>query len=404
MSRSSLPLDGSDPLAAPGLMQVKDFLYWRAPRPDIRAGHSSSSVRLPGRAGDGQDAARAKLCRKLEADLIRWRAKLAKPAKSAKPTQRTLAHSWRWIMRRYLTDEFSPFSEVKANTQVSYRDELAYWDEAIGNVLVSATDYVAIKRLQRDMQAGGRSLSFIARKFTMLRIVANYGAAIAPKMFIDIRMILSTIRFKKPGPRDVFPTEAQVMAIINVCDDAGDPMMALGLALQWWLTLRARDVRGDWMGTGKDARWVDGLTWSMIKGDMAEIRKVVSKTAASDPREMVWDLSPLPDIQARLRAIPIDQRVGPVIRQPDGQPFHRNRFTEKFRKYRAVAGVHKDVKMMDTRAGAINHAKSLGATEVEMQLQAGHASSSTTQRYIRGREAEVNKVIKLRSGGAKEQG
>ncbi len=197
------------------------------------------------------------------------------------------------------------------------------------------------------------------------------------------------------------------MAIIKVCDDAGDPMMALGLSLQWWLTLRARDVRGDWMGQGKDARWVDGLTWSMIRGDMAEIRKVVSKTAGSDPREMVWDLAPLPDIQARLRAIPTDQRVGPVIRQPNGQPFHRNRFTERFRKYRADAGVPKDVKMMDTRAGAINHAKSLGATEVEMQLQAGHASSSTTQRYIRGREIEVNKVIKLRSaagkGGVKEQ-
>jgi hypothetical protein len=61
--------------------------------------------------------------------------------------------------------------------------------------------------------------------------------------------------------------------------------------------------------------------------------------------------------------------------------------------------VPKSVRMMDTRAGAINHAKSLGATEVEMQLQAGHASSSTTQRYIRGREEEVNRVIRLRVGG-----
>ena len=67
----------------------------------------------------------------------------------------------------------------------------------------------------------------------------------------------------------------------------------------------------------------------------------------------------------------------------------------------------KDVKMMDTRAGAINHAKSLGATEVEMQLQAGHASPRTTQRYIRGRAIARAEVLKLRSaagkGGEKEQ-
>lgn len=64
-------------------------------------------------------------------------------------------------------------------------------------------------------------------------------------------------------------------------------------------------------------------------------------------------------------------------------PFDRYRWSGKFRTYRTVAGVPRDVWMMDTRAGAITDAKRAGASKVLMQHQANHASDKTTNRYIR---------------------
>jgi integrase len=316
-----------------------------------------------------------------------------------KCTAKDAPKSWGWIIARYLSDDISPFADVKANTKAGYREDCATWAALVGNSLVADTDFETLKRWQRQMQAAGRSLSYISRKFTMLRIVANYGAALNPKLFGDVRVILSTMRFKKPAPREVAPTKDQVEAIIAAADAAGDPLFALAISLQWWLTLRAVDVRGQFLGSGKDRRWADGLTWNMIEGDMAAIRKVVSKTAGSEPREMIWALGDLPDIQARLRAIPTDKRIGPVILKPDGKPYDRNWFTAKFRRYRTAAGVPDTMKAMDTRAGAITHAKSLGASTIQMQHAAGHASPTTTQRYIRDRAAEVAEVIQLRTGG-----
>lgn len=390
MTRSSLPLDGSDPLAAPGMFKAKAFFYWRATRPDITAGYGKSAIKLPGKEGDGQDFARAARSRELERDLIRWRSEQNRP--------KMVPFSWRWLIAKYMLDDFSPFQEVKANTQAGYRETCAYWSSAVGDVLITATDYEALKRWQRAMENKGRSTAFISRKFTMLRILANYAAALNPKQFGEVRTILSTMRFKKSAPRDVAPTKGQIEAIIAAADKAGDPMMALAISLQWWLTLRAVDVRGHWLGSGKDKRWADGLTWNMIEGDMAAIRKVISKTRDSEPRVIEYALTDLPDIQDRLRAIPADKRVGPVILQDSGQPYDRSWFTAKFRRYREAAGVPADVKMMDTRAGAITHAKSLGASTVQMQHAAGHASPSTTQRYIRDRGQEVAEVIQLRTG------
>ncbi|MDB6151484.1 MAG: recombinase [Chthoniobacter sp.] len=386
--RCDLPLDGSDPLAAPGMFQAKHAFYWRAPRPDIAAGYRKDAIRLPGRAGDGQDLIRAARARELERGLLNWRSEQEGP--------KVAPNSWRWLIAKYLTDDFSPFREVKENTAKGYRESLAYLSVAIGAKLIADTDYEALKILQRGMESNGRSVAFISRKFTMLRIIANYATALNPREFAHVGVVLSKMRFKKSAPRDVAPTKPQIEAIIAAADKAGDPMFALAISLQWWLTLRAVDVRGHFLGTGKDRRWADGLTWGMIEGDMAAIHKVVSKTAESEPRVMIWALDDLPDIQARLRAIPADKRVGPVILQPDGQPYDRTWFTAKFRRYRAAAGVPDEVKMMDVRAGAITHAKSLGASTVQMQHAAGHASPTTTQRYIRDRGAEVAEVIQLR--------
>ena len=180
-------------------------------------------------------------------------------------------------------------------------------------------------------------------------------------------------------------------------------MFALGLSLQWWLTLRAVDVRGQWLtgdagGIRKNGKyWADGLTWDMIDRDLTVLRKTPSKTEETLPDELVYDLMLVPDLRRRLAEIPNGSRVGPVIVQRNGVPYSKRRWATLFARYRKAAQVPDHIWCMDTRAGAINHAKRAGASHIELQHQANHAQASTTDRYIRERSESVNKVIQLRT-------
>jgi len=55
-----------------------------------------------------------------------------------------------------------------------------------------------------------------------------------------------------------------------------------------------------------------------------------------------------------------------------------------------------------TRAGAINDAKHAGANPIAIRNAANHANIATTDRYLREREADANRVIVLRKTSAKQ--
>lgn len=380
--------DGTDPSYAPCIAKVRNSFYWRAPKKYKDEGYSAGNVSLPGSEGDGREHERARICRDHTREMLRWyesgRAKVD-------------PGTWQWLIARYKSDEYSPIQNIKANTRASYLHSLAIWEAAIGKVTLTETDYVAIMRWQKAMKDKGRSTDFISRQFRHLRIVARYGALIRADGADQVMQVLSNIRVKTTKPRTVSPTEAHINAVIAAADAAGDTSFALGMCLQWWLTLRAVDVRGQFLGKGGQKRWADGLTWDMVARDLSQITKTPSKTETSMPEVIVWSLEHLADIKQRLSAIPADQRVGPVIKQQNGQPFSQNLWSNKFRKYADLAGIPKEIWGMDIRAAAINHAKRSGASKIAMQHQANHANPTTTDRYIRERSDSVNSVIALRT-------
>lgn len=373
-----------DPSYAPGIFKVRNTFWWRACRPGIALGYMKKPIKLPGLEGDGEDDARKARARDLCRDVLRWVDELDKP--------KMAPNSWKWLITRYRTDDISPYQDVKANTREQYSAQLAKWDAAIGPVLLAETDFEAIKRWQKAMEAKGRSPHYIHSMFAMLRVLANYGRALRVPGADDVQAILSAVRFRTSAARTASPTQEQVDAIIAAADAAGDHMVALGLSLQWWLTLRAVDVRGQML----NGRWADGLTWGMISPDMMRITKVPSKTEKSSPEPMVWHLDSLPEITARLSAIPMDQRIGPVIKRPNGELYDRRAWAKAFSRYREKAGVPSEIMSMDLRAGAINHAKRSGATPIQMQHAANHATFATTNRYVRERNDGANRVIELR--------
>ncbi|MGA0617544.1 recombinase [Paracoccus sp. KR1-242] len=398
--------DGSDPLYAPCTRQAKGLVYWQPPRKYRTAGYKVGNMRLPGRIGDGNDAERAQLARTYTIEMIRW-----SQAGDVSPIS---PGTWGWLMARYRSDDVSPFRDLKANTRDDYLFTLKRWEETISDVEIIETNLVELKTWQRSMQKNGRSVAYIKRMFTILRIVAGYGVALKAPGAKDVKDILGELRLKSPKARKISPTTDQIAAIILKADEAGDNAFALGLLMQWWLTLRAVDVRGQFLRMTADEaakakeeggivrgwfRWADGLTWSMVDREVKTLTKTPSKTEDSAPDTLVFDLCQVPEIRSRLLATPVEKRVGPIIVDRNGIPFDRFAWSDKFRAYRTAAEVPSDVWMMDTRAGAINDAKRAGATPILLQHAANHASLETTNRYIREQNDSIAQVIDLRRKG-----
>lgn len=396
-------LDGGRPDYAPGISATKGFFYWKAPRPAIDQGYAFKRAKLPGRKGDGADLERARICRDYTREALRWL--------DQGDTTVFAKDTWGWLIQRYLTDELSPYREVKANTRDAYAWHLHRWQDAIGEAFVSTTSYSVLKGWQRAMQAKDRSDAYIKRMFTHLRIAASYGTALRIQGARDVKEILGEMRFSGNKPRSASPTAEQIAAIIAKADEAGEASFALGLSLQWWLAFRAVDVRGQWLRMDKDEdrsgivrggfRWADGLTWDMIDLQAMTLTKTPSKTREALPDALVLDLSPVPDLVARLKALP--HRVGPVIVDARGMPYRKEAWSALFRRFRAAAGVPDTILLLDTRAGAINDAKRKGASPIELRDQANHASLATTNRYVRERSETASRVIQMRANTSLQQ-
>lgn len=405
--------DGTDPSYAPCL---KRGTYWMPPKKYLDAGYAVKCVRV-----EGTDLQKAQKCRDLTREMLRWHEGTEGP--------KVQPGTWGWLIAKYKSDDFSPFHEVKDNTKQEYLSIIGRWEGAIADALISNTDHQTIKRWERAMKerfiqralgenarraevnASRKAVikmkpvsedptSYVKRMFTMLRTLASYGVILRANGARDVKEILGEIRLRGPKPRTIAPTPEQIAAVIEKADEAGDSVFALGLHLQWWTALRTVDIRGQWLGSGKARRWADGLTWDMIDKDITTLRKTPSKTERHGTPEMVFDLRMMPEIRARLQAIPVDQRVGPVIAL-NGVPFRARGYRDRFRKYARLAGVPDDVWLMDTRAGALTHAETLGASIKQIQHAAGHTNPNTTERYIRSREKNVTSVLQLRRTGEK---
>lgn len=394
MSYSSALWDGSDPLYSPDTIRSKGYAYWRPSKRMVEMGYPAYRRRLPGMIGDGRDLERAQMARDLTREMVRW---------SEDTTPKVTPGTWRHLISSYMSDKDSPYQEVKANTRVDYRHCCNRWLDAISDVVVAETSLSDIKLWRRTMADNGRTASYQKRQFTMLRMIVSYGKSVRFPGAKDVQEVLEEVRVKGGKPRSVAPTAEQVHAIIAAADAGGSHMFALGLSLQWWLTLRAVDVRGQWLpgdagGIRKHGKyWADGLTWDMIDREVTTLRKTPSKTEDALPEELVYDLTLIPDLRRRLLAIPKDKRVGPVIVQGNGMPYERRRWVTLFARYRAKAGVPEHIWAMDLRAGAINDAKRKGATHIQLQHAAHHTQASTTDRYIRERSDSVNAVIRMRT-------
>lgn len=389
--------DGSGPLYAPGLNWSK-FKYprWKAPKRYVDAGYHLIDVKLEGSRGDGMDALRAQRCRELTRDMLRWWEGLDHNG----PKAGTYGH----LIQKYLTDEFSPFRDVKPVTQRGYTEFLDRWIPVIGEMQVGDLNYNTIMRLKKAMQDKGRSVSYIKRMFTMLRIATRYGKVQKFAGASEVVDILSELRVANPPKRTVAPTREQVYAIVEEADRRGLTAVSVGLTMCFELCLRAVDVRGQWFksddqtGVWHDGKqWKDGLTWDMFSPDLTSFSKVISKTANSMPEPYTFDLTPLPGLIERLEWLKADgSGVGPVIVSSNGRPYTIYSWSQAFRRIRDDLKLPEEITAMDLRAGGLTEAKLMGLNPLMLRDAGQHKKVDTTDGYMRARSESANTVVQLR--------
>jgi hypothetical protein len=354
-------------------------------------------IYLPGTAGDGQDALRAAECRRLTRELA--------AAVGEGPDVPT--GTWGGLILRYRHDRYSPMRDVKENTRESYEKALQILMPIVSATPVKSLNYTSLRAMQERMVERGWSVDKIRRTFTMLRAVAKYGKQIGVPGAREVKDILTDMRIKTPVKRQVAPTREQVRAVIDEADAKGMHAFALGVLLQWTFALRGVDVFGQWLersGEGGIRRgrelWCDGLTWDMVAPDLSAFSKVISKTERSMPEPMRFSLEGLTEVQTRLRLIGNGKRIGPVIcSERYGLPYTAESRSRAWARIRESLGLP-SIWLMDTRAGAITEGRQLGASVADLRDAAGHATTATTQRYMRGRAEAVEKVVHLRRANA----
>lgn len=377
--------DGSDPLYAPCLVWTGRHAYWKAPKRYVDAGYALKRIPLtPGSRDDEHALERAQKCREHTQEMVRWyEGQMDRPAEG----------TWKWLIGRYRGDEFSPIQQVKPNTRRVYVQVLGWIERAIGQARIADTDYTEIMRWKQAMERKGRSQAYIKRWFTQLRMLVSYGVALGDEDCMRLKAILGEIRIKNPKPRKTAPTREQIEAICAAADAAGDRSWSTGILLQFWLSCRAVDIRGQYLA----GQWVDGLVWGQhVDLDATRLQKTTSKTGA----ELDIDLTLLPEIRERLLETPLEARVGPVIVCPrTRKPYTPRHWAARWAKHRETAGVSSDVWAMDTRAAALTDGQRRGIEVGLLQAAATHKSAATTARYTRDHGVAQRKVIEMRRKG-----
>jgi hypothetical protein len=239
----------------------------------------------------------------------------------------------------------------------------------------------------------------------MLRTIATFGATILDdKRCRELKVMLHDMRFEDGKARVERLTADQVSLIRIEARDRGHLSIALAQALQFELTLRQKDVIGEWVpisepglspvATG-NSKWLRGLDWREVDENWI-LRHVTSKKQ----KEIVVNLRNAPMVIDELGNL--DRSAFPasgpmVLREKDGLPWVANAFRRYWRQCADAVGVPKAVRNMDSRAGAITEALEAGALPENVRKTATHSDLHMTAKYSRGDEEAIADVMTKRA-------
>lgn len=342
-------------------------------------------------------------CNKLYSELLIWLDGDQKKSLAFKGTVNSL-------IDHYEQHDLSPYHLVKYNTKATYDDGIKWIRKTVGTRTlskISGIDFLTwhanyLKPLKKE---GPRRVDSAHRNMSMIRRVLKWGVVLELPHAKRLSDIISVLEFEMPPVRNVYMTYEQAVAFIRKANELGRPSMALAQAIQFELGFRQKDVIGEWfpdmtgsgirqtaVNTVKPKRWDNGLTWSHIDADMI-LRKDTAKTGQG----AAFDLKLYPMLMAELSRVPADERIGPIIVNPNtGLPFTGNTYRTEWRAIATLAGIPSDIQNRDSRSGSITEATDAGAGLEIVRHHSAHKNASMTARYSKNTLAKTSEVARLR--------
>jgi hypothetical protein len=371
---------------APGLVWRKRrngslAAYWTARRDLVKAGYRPKTVRLHYAPGDPELLSR---CHVLQAEMLAW------ATSGGHGTPSPYDGTFNSLVRLFETDPDSPYRDLRPATQRTYSKTMAALMKHKGQRRVDRVNGAVVKRWYKEL-VGAHSKGWAYYTINVLKTVLAYGAT---RRFTDchqLRLELREARFHAPSGRKERLTYKQVRAFCATAHATGFVWMALCLTLQFDLSMRRRDVIGEYVEDdngeagirfGKKV-WRDGLTWAHIDTN-GIVRKLISKTAFTSGLVAVHAIADYPDLVAELALIPESRRIGPiVIHHRTGLPPTEAQCRRYFRVIARKAGLPDNLWQMDARAGAVTEAYEAEATTEEAMALGTHSESKTSRGYLR---------------------
>lgn len=311
----------------------------------------------------------------------------------------------------YQRHPHSRFHKVKHNTRKSYTDSLKIIEATVGKRLIRNLTVLDVQHWYDEWRKpalpnGRERIDRAHDAVSMFKTVLRFTAAAlrrpeCKQLIDDLENAGSLVRFERGGAREEEMTFAQAGAFIRKALEMGNsgvlPLdraryMAIGIAAQFELLLRQKDIIGDWGGP-RGEKWIGYFTWENIPGWRWRMKTSKSKYRAAAE----FDLSLYSLLFPLLEAVPHNERVGAIIKGEHGQPVRERSYRKWFRQIARAAGIPDEVWSMDSRAGGVTEAEEAGATTDAVQGATTHSEKHMTLRYKRRNATKIATVAEARN-------
>lgn len=353
-------------------------------------------------------------CNQLQAEMLVW-------GRGGVPKVTAYDYTVQGLIDCYMTDELSTYHEVRFFTRKHYQTlcrvmAKTVWKEegdeierTVGETLIAEIKARHVKRWHRIWTAGGTKLPMGHAIVGMLRGLVGFGVTILEDdQCTRLAAILHLLRFPMGKSRDVALTAEQVIAVRELAHKKGYPSIALAQAMQFEFTWRQKDLLGEYVPDSEpgvsdvlvgNMKWLRGLRWNEIDEALIVHHVTSKRLKLSEP-----DINLAPMVVEELQNIygSADRSMlpvsGPVIvNEATGLPWDAPAFRLVWREIANECGIPKNVRNMDTRAGAITEAFAADAPGDKVRKAATHSNISMTNKYSRGDAKATADVMQIRS-------
>lgn len=369
----------------PGLRFNGKRPVWRASKAAVAAGYPLKSVHLSSLADD--PAQLRKRCERLQAEMQSW----MKGKRSNVDPQ--FDGTFRSLLELYQTDKESSYHELKRSSREPYDTYLRMMTAEIGARLIDACDGRDVKRWFKawSAPAEGKTKRQLAKgrmAIAVLKAALTFGIQCRKPGCAAFRATLdATSRELERPPSRKFALTAEVVEKARAAaHELGHPRAALCYAIQFEGALRQWDVRGQWhpisdpmpsaiISHNRSLKWI-GPMWSNIDKQLI-LRLTPTKTEDSTELPVVIDLTVCPMVMEELQRIPVEERKGPLIIDPDtGLPYLKDDFLEVWRQVRKAIGLPAAIWNRDLRKSGSNEARQAGAPIDDLKKVMGHGAET----------------------------